>query len=123
MSKYYNLDDLITKATEQFKVGNDDSKGYFSQGTELEILTNEGKSQIKQSIINGIESDLSEAKEDARRLLVEKNTIMQVQRYLSIDKDTDKEYSKRTNELQSEYQKAHDKVKEIENYLFVIKSH
>ncbi|HWK24150.1 MAG TPA: hypothetical protein VNS08_14070 [Ureibacillus sp.] len=111
-----SLNELIQKAVTHFKETSEKEELYFTEGTELEILTNEGKEHILESIISVLEKDLAEARERARKLLVEKGIVKELEWRLT-NQAVQTNLSERSNELQQKYQEEYAFVRQLEKIL------
>ena len=91
MSKY-GLEELIKDAVKSFN----DSDSFpemdklFERGTELEILSDEGYSHVKDSIVSTIKSALDKAKMNSRKLLTEKSIVTSLEKSGGFNEQTKK---------------------------------
>lgn len=116
MSKY-QINDIIKDAVQSFELKAFNLEGLFEHGTKLEILSNAGNNQVKNSIITTLTEAVNEAKAKSRRQLVEKNIISSLERHGDFDDETRQTLSNRVNSLQIDYENSYKEVLRLEKLL------
>jgi len=113
----FSYNELIINTVNKFVESANGEDSLFQQGTTLEILSDEGKKHIKQSILTILEGELSKAKEEARKLLLERETISVIRRHVNLDKIGVKALDERSHGAQIAYQESYKKVVELQTLL------
>lgn len=112
--KEYSIEELIEASVTKFHTKVHFKEEFFTNGTETEILTKEGKDAIAESIQIALENDLETAKMDAREILVKKSIINKILDTLGFDDST---LMEQKNKLELDYANASKKVRKLEGYL------
>ena len=116
MSKY-GLEELIKDAVKSFNDSSSEMDKLFEPGTELEILSDEGYSHVKDSIVSTIKSALDKAKINSRKLLTEKSIVSSLEKAGGFNEQTKKHLSERAHNLQLKYQESYKEVVNLESLL------
>ncbi|MGN7409396.1 hypothetical protein [Sporosarcina sp. SAFN-010] len=112
-----SLDELITNSVEYFLSSVYDEEDFFQEGTELEILSSEGKDHLKNSIVRMVNAKLIVAKEEARKLLLEREVISTLLKYIETKEGTRDNLNERKEKVQIEYQNRYKDVRKLETLL------
>ena len=113
----YGLDELIKDAVRSFNDTSNEMDELFHETSQLEILSYEGKDQIKDSIISTIEIALDKAIINSRKLLTEKGVVTNLKEYGDFNEQVTEDLSERAEKLQLEYEESYKEVIKLKNLL------